>query len=74
MRWQKRKQYYQRCLIVSPAYLHGDESHNDVVKHTHTGGCHLEVRLLLLEQAGLVELGDQSLAFVVDNELRFAFR
>jgi hypothetical protein len=61
-------------LIISSTHLHRDESHNDVVEHTHPGGCHLQVRLLLLEQAGPVELSDQSLVWVVDNQLRFALR
>ena len=54
-------------------HLYRDESDNDVVEHAHPGGRHLQVRFLLLEQAGLVELSDKSLAGVVDNELRFVF-
>ena len=57
----------------SPAHLHRDIRHNDMVEHVHSSGCHHHVRASFLERAGRVELSDQSLARVVDEQPRPRF-
>lgn len=65
----QRKDAPAQYLILSSAKLHRDESHNNVVKYGHPGGCHLEVRLRpFLEWAGQTESSDQSLVRIIDNQ------
>lgn len=45
----------------SPAHLHRDIRHNDMVEHVHSSGCNHHVRASFLERAGRVELSDQAL-------------
>lgn len=51
------------------AHFHWNVSYDDMVEHTHPGGCHFHVRLLFLEQPGRVKRSNQRLTWVVDKKL-----